>query len=171
MDNNKEMSEYIEKFEELYKKMEASNIRSIATHEMHEEQLKLYRNLVVDNIELNDKRWNDNVGISDKRWSGMRQSFIAITCVILLSALGGGVAIDRSVTEKELEEEFKQKGYTTKDETLRGFGSVTNDFYEYFELKGEMTHEEAEEAKGESRKNILREIMPDYKSRSPQKTK
>jgi hypothetical protein len=158
MSNAGKMSDFITKAEGLLQKMDESHRRNLVTHELHEAQLKMYRDMV-----------NDSINLAERRWNNMRQFILVVVGALLLSGLGGGVAISERPTQKELNKQLEE--YTEKDETLRGFGSFSDDVYYNFEEYGIMTHEEADEAQKETEYNLFKEIDPNYKTRSAKKIK
>lgn len=150
MTNKDKMGEFIDEASVLLDEMKACHQRNLVTHEMHEAQLKMYRQMVTDSIDL-----------AERRWSGMRQFVLVIVGALILSGLTGGVQISKRPTAEAISDE-----YTTKGEMLRSFGSVTNDVFHLFESEGLLTKEEVDEAIKNARTGVLREIDADYVTRS-----
>lgn len=150
MDNDTRMSEFIERAEGLLAQMEASNQKNLVTHEMHEAQLKLYREMVTDSLSLAERRWN-----------GVRNVLVSIGLLFLASAFGGGMAVSQMPTH----EDIQNLDYANKGEILRAFGVVTYDFYDTLEHSGVLTSEEAEAYDSKVKSEIVKEILPDYVTR------
>ena len=155
-DNEIRMSEFIEKAEGLLTEMNASHQRNLVTHEMHEEQLKMYRSMVTDSINLNERRWNS-----------MRQVLVAVAFFLVSSMFTGGIAIEKRATKDDVKKTLE--GYTKSEYMYRGFCVITDEVYESFEEEGVMTHIESEEEKSKTRAKILKEVDPEYRTRSVKK--
>lgn len=150
MDNTQKMGGFIDEATGLLEEMKASHQRNLVTHEMHEAQLVLYRQMVTDSIDLAERRWN-----------GMRAFILVIVGSLILAGMTGGVQISKRPTAESISDE-----YATKGEMLRSFGSVTNDMFHLFESEGLLTKEEVEDAIKNARTGVLREIDADYVTRS-----
>lgn len=156
------MSEFINKIEGLLAELDVKHQRDLVTQEMHEAQLKLYK----EQSQLDREIVNDSIHLTERRWSGMRLFITSIVLFVLASGVGGGVAINDRPTKKDIEET-----YPTTEELFRGFGGLTDELYNDLEEYGVMSHEESEKEQLEAERKIHGEIDPHYKLRTIKKVK
>jgi len=154
----------LENMEEGLIKMEAILHRMETEREMSAKQLQMYRETLDDKIGHYDKR----IESSDRKWTQLRNVVLSLVGGLFLSILGGGAIVDRKASKDYVQDALDNADITTKEEVLRGFGSVISDTYDSFETMDQMTHEEAEAAKGAANRNIVKEILPSYRTRTPQ---
>lgn len=152
------MSEFISKATGLLEKMEASQKKQTDTFEFHKEQLKLYKGLV-----------NDSINLAERRWNNLRQTVIAIVGFVLVSLFSGGVAIDRRPTKEEVNKQLNE--YVEKDEALGAFGSFSDDMFNIFEESNVLTHDERREIQKDAERRVFLEIDPTYRTRNAKKIK
>ena len=155
MNNAGRMSDFIEKAEGLLDRMEVKHQNDLIIQKTHETQLKMYRKMVTDSIDL-----------TERRWSGMRLFITSIVGFVLIAGLSGGVAINNRPTK-----DYVDENYPTTEELFRGFAGMTDGLYEDLEEYGVMTEEEAEVEQLEVEKQIHSEIDPHYRLRSIKKIK
>ena len=152
MDNKTAMSEFLEEARSTLFEIKQFQ-------ELHNQHLQMYKDLTDKRMEIAEKA-------ADMRWINIRNMLIGLIGVFLLSFISDKIALMDRPTNEEIKQE-----YTNTERLLRGFGCVVDDNYDTMELKGDLTHEEANRLRIEAKKNILREIDPDYRERSPEEIK
>jgi len=162
MDSNKEMSEFVSEAREVLNKIEAH-------HEIHEQQLKAYKEMMDISLLVNKER----IDQFEKRWANIRSVIIVIVGIFLLSFVSDKIELRNRPTNEDIGiiiDEIKED-YVTKDNILRGFGVIIEDRYDIMERLGTITHDESKTLKSEVKKDVQTEVDPKTVSRSPIITK
>jgi len=150
MDNERAMSEFLN---------EANSIlMQIKTHQsVHEQQLEMYKEIVNTSIAFNKERMD----LFEKRWATMRSILIGFMGLFLLSFISDRIELQQRPTTEEIEDVFLEK-----EDAYRGFGIVIDDVYDILYLSDILTHDEADELSTQTKKDVLKEVEPNYVERS-----
>jgi len=135
-----------------------------ATHKLHEKQLDMYKSVMDTAIQFNKERieaFDKRQDSFEKRWGNMRSILIGFMGVFLVAFVTDRIELNARPTTETIE-----KDYVSKEDVLQGFGSVIDDTYFTFETLDLITHEEGLQLKDEAENGVLKEIDPEYKTRS-----
>lgn len=158
MNNVEAMSDFLAEAKSILNKIE--------THqEVHSQQLGMYEKMIQNSISLHKERMDS----FEKRWASTRNILIVIVSVFMLSFISDKIALNNRPTEEEIEVRLKE--YVPIEDIMRGFGVVIEDNYNIHETLGDITSDEAEELSTQAKKELQREVLPNYVERSAVKTK
>lgn len=153
MDNGEAMGDFLTEARSILNKIE--------THqEVHAQQLEMYKDMIHGSMLLHKERMDS----FEKRWAGTRNVLIVIVSVFMLSFISDKIALNSRPTEDEIE--IKLKEYVPVENVLRGFGVVIDDNYGVHETIGDITKDESKELSSQAKKEVLKEILPNYVERS-----
>lgn len=155
MDKGSEMSDFLADARMLLAEMKT-------TMEVIKEQNKSYREGIEKDISFQMER----IKAVESRWAVLRGVVISVLILVIGAIVSGGVVIEHYPTEEEVKSE-----YVTKDQIFRAFGRTIEDRYDVLKDKDILTNEEAKEGESSVKSEVIKEIDPNYRTRSTTETK
>jgi hypothetical protein len=157
MDNDTQMSEFIEEARDLLGSMRTENKMSSAITKLHEKQLEMYGEKIDKSIES-----------TERRLDGLRQFVVGIVFVVVAAGLGGGAAIAVRPTSADIVEVLKERDCASKDDVIISTDLLIEGILDVIESKTSLTHEESRKEKADIKLRSNKGITG-YKSRSVKK--
>jgi len=164
MNNDRQMSEFLKRGNELLAKIDAKHERDIITQEMHEAQLNMYKEL----FRRDREAISDSIALAERRWNGMRNFVVAIVCVVLSGGWIAGDAIHDRPTNDDIVDILSKRDCASKSDVARSIEVVVDDVIDIIEMETDLTHEDARKEKIDTKLRASKEITG-YKSRSVKK--
>lgn len=151
-DTEAKMSDFLSDARELIGEMKSQN-------QLQKQQLEMYKERQERNEEMLQRQYD----LHEARWKGIRQMIIGVAGVLITFLITSGIAIEKRPTEEEVKKQLEE--YPTKYETLRGFGSVIDNVFDA-DVTDLSSKEKAEELSNKAKEDVLKEILPEYQTRS-----
>ena len=156
MSNGEAMSEILAEAKSILDKIESHQ-------EIHAQQLEMYKEMVHNSMSLHKERMDS----FERRWAGTRNVLIALVSLFMLSFISDKLALNDRPTEEEIKLMLNE--YAPIGDVLNGYGVVIDDTYNILETTGTLTHDEASELSIQAKKDVVKEIYPNYVERSIKK--